>query len=218
MQHMSHIKNKLQEGKYDEAARAFFQLIENNPDEPLHYINFANLLLELNQLEQAKHFYEAALEKDSKVATATYGIGQYYYKKSHFDKAANYFQKAISQGLEDSDVFYMLGLCFVQQNQQKLAIPYLQRAVELNESIDYLFQYGLALAQSQYLSEAKRVLEKVINKDKEHADALYNLGIIAIHENNEKVAIKFLNRTISLQEDHLLAKKAIKLLEIDGTV
>src|SRR5690625_2149435 len=110
---MSHIKNKLQEGKYYEATRAFFQLIENNPDEPLHYINFDNLLLELNQLEQAIHFYEAALEKHSNVATATYGIGQYYYKKSHFDKAAIYFQKAISHGLEDSVVFYMLGLCFV---------------------------------------------------------------------------------------------------------
>ncbi len=213
MQQMNRIKSALQNENYDEAAKIFFRLIKDSPDEPLHYINFANLLLELNQLDQAKHFYDIAIEKDATSATAIYGIAQFHYKKGQFVQAASKFQQAISLGLEHSDNYYMLGLSFIQQNHFKMALPYLLRAIELDETVEKLFQYGLALAQAQHIKEAKAILQKVVEKDSKHADAMYNLGIIAFHEDDLKWAEELITRALSIQPDHLLAKRASRILQ-----
>lgn len=46
----------MQEQKYEEAAKLFNDVIEENPIDPLGYINFGNLLLHLKEYERAKRF------------------------------------------------------------------------------------------------------------------------------------------------------------------
>lgn len=46
----------MQEGKYEEAAKCFAQAIEENPKEPIYYINFGNLLSAVGDPERAIAF------------------------------------------------------------------------------------------------------------------------------------------------------------------
>jgi len=210
---MKDVKELIKQNKYDEAVAIFMKLIENHPSNPLHYINFANLLVELKQFEHAFEFYKKAIQEDNQVGTAYYGIGNIHYKQGNYDSALKMYQKAVDLGVDDSDVYYMIGLTFVQQNQVRLAIPYLQRAAELDRSVAKLFQYGLVMAQTNYIQEAEHILKQVIDKDPKHPDALYNLGMIELHNNERENAKKLFEKTLSIQADHLLAIKALRTLE-----
>ena len=88
-----------------------------------------------------------------------------------------------------------------------LAIPFLQRATELSEDAEIKFQYGLVLAQTNYLKEAKIVLEEVIKLKNTHADALYNLGIIAVQENDNEVALSYINQALDSEPNHRTCNK-----------
>lgn len=46
-----------QEKRYEDAAKAFTEAIENNPDDPIGYVNFGNLLAAMNDNERAGTFF-----------------------------------------------------------------------------------------------------------------------------------------------------------------
>lgn len=210
---MKEIKTFIKQKKYDEAVTAFLDLIEKHPANPLHYINFANLLLELKQFDHAYQLYNSAIQVDETVGTAYYGLGTIQYEQGNYRTALQLYQKAIELGVDDSDVYYMIGLSFVQQNQIKLAIPYLQRAAELDATVPKLFQYGLVMAQNHFINEAEHILEQVIQKEPKHPDALYNLGMIHLHKSDRERAKQFFKKAIAIQTDHLLAIRALSMLE-----
>lgn len=124
------------------------------------------------------------------------------------------FEKAYRTGMENSDLFYMLGTSLMKLEQPKLAMPYLQRAAELNDA-DYeaRFQYGMCLANEGMLDEAIAQFSKVTELDPTHADAYYNLGVAYAYQENREKALAMLNKAIEIQPDHLLSVRAKELLE-----
>ncbi|MDY0396832.1 tetratricopeptide repeat protein [Virgibacillus halophilus] len=124
------------------------------------------------------------------------------------------FQKAIDLGLNEADVFYMLGMTFQKQSQYKLSLPYLQRASELDEDDEeILFQYGLSLAQVDEINMAKAVFHQVIDLNDQHSDAHYNLGVIALYQEEPEVSLNHFNAALAAQPDHLLAVNGKKKVE-----
>lgn len=195
----------MKQKQYEEAANLFNQIIEEKPDDPLGYINFGNLLFHINDLEHAETFFRRAIAIDDTVPAAHYGLGNLYYEQEDFSKAQQYFQQAIELGLEIGDVYYMLGMSLVNQDFKALAIPYLQRATEIDKHDDKMFQYGLILAESNYLSEAKEVFEQVLEINTQHSDAYYNLGVLALYEEDAIKALDHFTAALSHQSDHVLA-------------
>ena len=56
------------------------------------------------------------------------------------------FEQAMQKGIDHGDNYFMLGISLMQLEQGKLALPYLQRATELNpQDEEAAFQYGLIL-------------------------------------------------------------------------
>ena len=69
----------MEQGKMEEAAKIFGEMIEENPKDPIGYINFGNVLASMNDTERAIKFFERAIELDPQAATAYYGLGGIYY-------------------------------------------------------------------------------------------------------------------------------------------
>ncbi|WP_047981409.1 tetratricopeptide repeat protein [Ornithinibacillus contaminans] len=206
--------NLMKEQKYEEAANLFHSYIEENPKDPLGFVNFGNLLLHMNDLDHAKNFFEKAISLDEKAATAYYGLGNVYYEQENFVLAHKNFLEAIKHGLEEADVYFMLGMAHQNQQQFKLALPYLLRAKELSpDDHEILFQYGLALAQSELLSEAKEVFETVLSIDKQHSDAWYNLGVVALLQDDATQAIAHFNHALHYEPNHVLAANGKQVAE-----
>lgn len=201
----------IQEQNFEKATELLNEAITNNPTDPLGYVNFGNLLLHMNDKVRAERFFNKAIELNDKTATAYYGLGNIYYEKESYDKAQRNYQQSIDLGLEDGDVYYMLGMSLRMLEQDVLALPYLLRATELNPNdLEALFQYGLTLAQTNYISEAKEIFEKIILSDEHHADAHYNLGVIALFNENAEEGLNHFERALSSQPNHILAANGKK--------
>lgn len=194
--------------EYEAAAKLFVELIDENPTDPVAYINFGNLLLTVKEYEKAEKFYFKAIEVDENTATAYYSLGNLYYDQAIYDQAAILFQEAIRRGLQDADVYYLCGMSLAENKHHIQALPYLQRASELSEDVDKTFQYGLLLAELAYLDEAEELFQQILEIAADHSDALYNLGVIAVYREQNKAAIEHFNKVIALQPEHELAVNA----------
>lgn len=203
----------MQEGKWEEAAKVFMEEIEANPKDPVAYINFGNVLSAVGDPEKALKFFEKAIELGGGGA-AYYSAGALCFEKEQFEDAKNMFEKAIKEGLHTSDNYFMLGMSLVNLGNSRLALPYLQRSVELNEKdSEALFQYGLCLAQQELLDEAIEQLNKCVEIEPEHADAYYNLGVAYAFKDNKSEALAMLEKALEIQPDHSLAENTKKIIE-----
>src|SRR5699024_5115257 len=102
------------------------------------------------------------------------------------------------------------------RNNHILALPFLQTAAEREQQPKYQLQYGLALAHENYYNEARDVFLSIIKTDSTQADALYNLGIIAFHENNKTTAKDYFKKAISAQPSHTLDQQALEQMKYDA--
>ncbi|MFW6210687.1 MAG: tetratricopeptide repeat protein, partial [bacterium] len=59
-------------------------------------------------------------------------IGNIYYKKINYSEAKTYFEKCISKGRENGDIYYKLGNIAMKESKPQEAVKYWKRSVELN--------------------------------------------------------------------------------------
>ncbi|PLS01257.1 tetratricopeptide repeat protein [Neobacillus cucumis] len=204
----------MQEGNWEEAAKAFNEAIEQNPKDPVSYINFGNVLSAVGDDEKALKFYQKAIEIDENSATAYYSIGNLYYKNEQYDLAKNMFEQAMKKGLQTSDNFFLLGTSLNKLGHGKLALPYLQRSVELNEKdTEARFEYALCLLQQELIDEASLQFEECIKQDSNYSDAYYFLGLVLAHKGDMERAYSILEKALALHPDHLMAKQAKSILK-----
>lgn len=197
-----------QEKRYEDAAQAFTQAIEANPEDAIGYINFGNLLAAMNDVERAERFFQKAITVNEKAATAYYGLANLYYDAERYTEAGKLYQKSIDHGIEGADAYYMLGKSLERQEQYKLALPYMQRAAELAPAdIQIRLAYGILLCTLEMFDYAKKELDFVIEEDWNNADAHYNLGVLyAVSTTDTEKALYHLKQAFTLQPEFDQAK------------
>ena len=197
-----------QEKRYEDAAKAFTEAIENNPEEAIGYVNFGNLLAAMNDIERAERFFQKAITVDGKTATAYYGLANLYYNQERYIEAAKLYQKSVDYGIQGADAYYMLAKSFEREEKFKLALPYMQRAAELApDDLQIRLSFGILLCTLEMFDEAKKELEYVIEKDENNADAHYNLGVLyAVSTEDIKSALHHLKQAYTIAPEFDQAK------------
>lgn len=192
-----------QEKRYEDAAKAFTEAIENNPNDVIGYVNFGNLLAAMNDIERAERFFQKAITIDETAATAYYGLANLYYNTERYIEAAKLYQKSIDHGIEGADAYYMLAKSFERDGKIKLALPFMQRAAELApEDLQIRLSYGILLCSLEMFDIAKQELQFVLKKDEKNADAHYNLGVLyAVSTEETDVAKYHLKQAFTLQPE-----------------
>jgi tetratricopeptide (TPR) repeat protein len=204
----------LKKGKFEEAAKSLEAMIEADPKNPVHYINFGNLLSAVHEHEKAIHFFDRALSLNENAAAALYGAGIACYHLEQYSKAAKLFQEAIKCGLQDGDTHFMAGMSFVSLGENRLAFPYLMRAAELNsEDHEALFQFGLCQARTGDIQTALNTFEKVVKQHEKHTDAWYNLGVTLTYFDRDAEALQAFEKALAIQPDHYLAGNGKRNIE-----
>lgn len=196
--------------KYDEAVRELDQAIEAEPDNPQGYIDFGNLLIMIGEPQRAPAFFNKALDLASDSAEASFGLGNACFEQGQYEEAAGHFEQAQTKGLSDYNLYYMIGRTAEQLHRNAQALAAFQRAVELNgeDTISH-FQYALALARFGQLDEAEQELHRVIAQDAHHADAYYNLGVLAMYRGKDAKARLFFGKSLEINPRHSLAAQGI---------
>ena len=207
----------IQEENYEKAAEWFNKAIEENPEESIGFINFGNLLASMNENERAERFFQKAITLDEKAATAFYSLANLYYNTERFEEAAKLYEKAITNGIEGPDAYFMLGKSFQKVDQTKLALPYLQRAYELDETQDIQIKltYGIALASLEMFDVAEPIFKEILELDPENADAHYNMGVLyAVSTSDTESALKHLKAAFTIQPNYDQARYVYDMISL----
>lgn len=215
MRNYNSIVKYIQKHELDAAFNEIKKQLNEFPDDPLLYTYLGNILFQVQDFEQAEIAYKKAILLDETSATAYFGIGNVLAKTEQYERARKAFLKALELGLEeDPNALFMVGLMYFKEEDYLHALPYLQRAYELDDKdLEAYFQYGLALAKLQFFTEAAAVFKTVIEEDTSHSDAYYNLGLILLQKEEPEEALHLFERAIGLQKNHTLALKGKKLAQ-----
>lgn len=193
-----------QEKRYEDAAQLFTQAIEAEPENAIGYVNFGNLLAVLDDTERAERFFQKAITVDETTATAYYGLANLYYNAERYAEAVKLYEMAVQHHIQGADVYYMMGKCFEKLENPKLALPYLQRAAELEpEDMQIRLAYSIVLCALEMFDEGKKELDFIIEQDWNNADAHYNLGVLyAVSTENTEDAMYHLKQAFTLQPEY----------------
>ncbi|MDW0117431.1 tetratricopeptide repeat protein [Sporosarcina thermotolerans] len=206
----------LQEGAYEKAIEAFMKAAEEEPDNPVGYINIANVFASLGDTERAERFFQKAITLDENAGSALYGLGNLYFTNDRFEEAAKLYEKAIRAGLNEADAFFMLGKSLKQSGNSKLALPYFQRAAELApDDLEIRLAYGILLAEMELFEEAGKELRFILEKDEANVDAHYNIGVLyAVSTNRKEDAIHHLEKAFTLEPEHTQARYIYDMIKM----
>ena len=203
----------IKEGQLEEALKALFDNIEEDPTVTENYINAGIVLADAVEIEKSERFFQKAITIDPENGAIYYNLGNVYYNQDRFKEAIKLYQQAMKYNIELVDCNYMIGMSFNQLNAHKEALPFLMTAAEKDHQQDteVQFQYGLVLCQLEMFDQAIKQLKKVLSIDSNHVDAIYNLGL-ATYMKNEDVdeAIEYFNQAIKIDSGHLLSQHALK--------
>ncbi|MEX2947422.1 tetratricopeptide repeat protein [Staphylococcus warneri] len=203
----------IKEGQLEEALKALFDNIEEDPTVTENYINAGIVLADAGEIEKSERFFQKAITIDPENGAIYYNLGNVYYNQDRYKEAIKLYQQAMKYNIEPVDCNYMIGMSFNQLSAHKEALPFLMTAAEKDQQQDteVQFQYGLVLCQLEMFDQAIKQLKIVLSIDSNHVDAIYNLGL-ATYMKNEDVdeAIEYFNKAIEIDSGHLLSQHALK--------
>lgn len=198
-------------GNYEEAIKALFSNIEENPEIIENYINAGIVLADVGEIDKAERFFQKAITIDDKNGAVYYNLANLYYEQARFQEAIKLYQQALKYHMSPVDTNYMIGMSFSQLDAHREALPFFMTAAEIDQTGDteVQFQYGLTLCHLEMFQEAIKQLNHVLSLDSNHVDALYNLGLATYMETeNTDKAIQYFDKAIRIDSKHLLSQHA----------
>lgn len=202
----------IEQKKYEDALKSVFEHIEDAPDNVDHYINGGILLQKFSQLEEAEVFLQKAISLEDNAPLALYTLGNLYYENDRYEDAIKLYLRMYQTDPSNSDVNYMIGMSYVNLNQFKMALPFFETSYQTNpRDKETLMQYGLACCHLELYPQGKLLFE-ALNKIERSSDAHYNLGLIALMQDDEILARNHFNNAVEIQPDHYLALNGLKNL------
>ena len=131
------------------------------------------------QIDSASSDFRSALKLAPKDADATFSAALAEYQHGSFEQAANILRHAITAGVRDSDLHYLLAEVLLRSEpaNPEAAIQELNRAIEVNPvSLSALVLRARLKIKSGATGQAKADLERARAIEPESRTVLYNLA------------------------------------------
>lgn len=162
----------------EQAAEAFQQATQLNPDLAEAHLRLGMAYAALDKKDEAEASYKKAVElykkkvqSDSKDAAAFFNLGQAHSFLHQDDEASRAFRQATRLKPDDEESFYQLGMSEIRLAHYPEAITALQKALELDAE-DYRATDALETAQegAKRIKEGKKHAEEMLKKQQENAN------------------------------------------------
>ena len=177
-------------GLYVESRRCFERVLKEEPEQYL-----ANtFLIELDIRE--KYYEDAinrealieAIEANEKCDRAYTGLGIYEANNRRFEKAIEYFNRAIEINKNDGENYFALAICYKELKKYDLIEKYLIKANELEpEDTRIIEEYAYEILRQGRNNEAIEYFKEIID-DSNNSEEINNLIIdLENEEKDEKI-------------------------------
>jgi tetratricopeptide (TPR) repeat protein len=138
---------------YREAIEAFS---EGSPKDPVLKNKTGIAYHQLQQLDKAKKYYEAAVKLRPKYAEAHNNIGTVYYAGKNYRRAVSAYRKALEISPGSASMHMNLGTAYFARGREKEAIEEYQKAMALDpEVFERHGSYGVLMEERSVEDRAK---------------------------------------------------------------
>ena len=125
----------VQTGQIDKALEEYASLYHDHPKDSRVSINYVQILIATNHLEEATKLNDQALNENPKSTEATLARGQIWIRQGRANDAIPLFQSALKTDPENAFGHYYLGLAYAQTGSLEQAHTEWQQAVKLQPNL-----------------------------------------------------------------------------------
>ncbi len=193
-------------GAYNKAITYYKNLLKDNADISYSlYYNLAEAYEKAGQNKKAIYYYKKSIEISPIVFYSLTKIGDIYFLQKEWDKAIQYYQKALQNKL-DMKINYERSLKNALLNYSK---------PELIQKIKELLQEGFSEDVRKLYYQDR--FQKILQKDKNLANIFNNIGFAYAMKGDMETAISYLKKALDIWPSSQRArqdlKKAMSILE-----
>lgn len=127
-------------------------------------------------------------------------LGSCYFKEGNYEKALEYYGKALDLEANSLHALYNIGTIYATQGQYEEATEYLERA--LLSKNDYLPALnnlaGIYLHTHKY-AQAENILDRILDKNPYDINALNNKGALSLLMGESDEAISYLEKVLAIE-------------------
>jgi len=193
---------------FDKAIDSYKKAIEVNPK---YYWAYYNVGLAMNEkwpddekkVEEAKSWYEKAIEIKKDYHPALNEIGLYYLNKKKYDKAKDYFDKCIKAYSSYKYPYYNLAKISKEQGNIEKAKEYLYKALQLDPHYTGAYNsMGIIFYDENDYMTALYYYGKAYDVDKNYKYAVYNMGLVFDRIEKYKKAYEAYKKALEIDSNY----------------
>jgi tetratricopeptide (TPR) repeat protein len=161
-----------------------------------------------SQYAAAIESYNAMLALDAGNYDAAVHLGYLYQREGKLDKAAEFYEKAVTANPEDAQSLGTLAGIYAEQKKTEEAIDAFERAIAATTGDTrsrFRSQLGKVLITEQQFDKAAAVYDSLVAEKPDNASYRYNLGASLKAMKNFNEAMPHLEKAIELKPDFGLA-------------
>ena len=186
--------------RYSDLETLWRTTLARNPAAFMAHNNFAVILRQRGELDEAINHLQKALELKPDLAEAHNNLGNALRQRGEPDEAMADFTRALQLEPNNAPAYANLASALLEKGQTKEAIAQFQKALQLEPgNASLLNNLAYALLRNGQGSEAIALLQKVTEQHPGSADAHNNLGALLAQSGRLDEALACYRRALDLQ-------------------
>ncbi len=125
----------LSEKRFSFYENLYMQGIKSDPNDLSAYINLGILYSGYGKLEEAEKIFNEILLKDEYNSAVINDLGNVFFIKGEYAKAAEYYEKASTLDPYDENIFINTARAYVKMGKKEEAKIFTQKAIEMNQEL-----------------------------------------------------------------------------------
>ncbi len=195
-------------GRYLEAIKYLEKVIEFKPQDYETRGNLGYALNKVKRYDEAVAQFQSVLQHDPKDIQAHTQLALAMLHQKKYDEAITYFQQTLELDPDNWQVYADLGLAQAKLGRFNEALACWQDGLRISRSnstaqVKIFTLMALQVTQRGKIDPAKDYWQKVSQLEPDNITALYNLGLVASHQDELTVALSMYKRVLELNPEHL---------------
>ena len=190
--------------RYNQARESYKKLVALGDESSANYKQLMILSFNLKQNDDVL-LYADKLKKADPSEKINFYIGKVNYDLDNYGEAIKFLNAAAIDDPQNAEIPYMIAHSYADMMNYKLAIPYFQKAIQLDTTKNYwIYELGLIYyAMNDDKNSLKYILEAGEKGYKKDNDYLENLGIAYLNVGNLDEGVKIMDEILKRKPSDL---------------
>ena len=190
-------------GRGEEIIGEYRRKVEQNPQSAVEIYLYGRAL---ENLDQKRRQYRAALEADPGFYWAQYSIGGIYLVQQRYDEAIIALNKTLEMNPKMADAFHLTGTVYLKKGMLIQAREQFEEAVTIDSKNHLIYlSLGQVYSQLDKLESAEKAFRQAAALAPKYAMTYYYIGLVCEMQNRSEQAVVAYETFLRLDPDHELA-------------